>query len=120
MAHERDKAMLRQSLGEEQKAVRDYGKRAAQATSPKTKAALRHARGEEQEHAKLFSGALRYLGHFTKPDVLKAGHNTLMADTMREFGAGTLHSGSKLGPKVTSRKQAIAIGLNQEREAGLR
>lgn len=38
--------------------------------------------------------------------------------TMHEFKAGTLHSGSKRGPKVTSRKQAIAIGLNQDRKAG--
>lgn len=38
--------------------------------------------------------------------------------TMREFKAGSLHSGSKKGPKVTSRKQAIAIGLSQARKAG--
>lgn len=41
-----------------------------------------------------------------------------MADTMGEFKAGTLHSGSKKGPEVTSRKQAIAIGLSQMRRAG--
>jgi hypothetical protein len=35
---------------------------------------------------------------------------------MTEFGAGTLHSGSKKGPEVTSRKQAIAIALS---EAGM-
>ena len=29
-----------------------------------------------------------------------------------EFKRGQLHSGSKRGPKVTSRKQAIAIALN--------
>lgn len=38
--------------------------------------------------------------------------------TMEEYKAGTLHSGSKTGPKVKSRKQAIAIGLAQERRAG--
>lgn len=32
---------------------------------------------------------------------------------MDEFKAGGLHSGSKTGPKVKSRKQAIAIALNQ-------
>lgn len=41
-----------------------------------------------------------------------------MEGTMREYKRGTLHSGSKKGPKVTSRKQAIAIGLSQERRAG--
>lgn len=40
-----------------------------------------------------------------------------MKKTMREFKKGTLHSGSKTGPKVTSRKQAIAIGMSQQRKA---
>lgn len=35
---------------------------------------------------------------------------------MEKFKAGTLHSGSKRGPKVTNRKQAIAIALS---EAGM-
>ena len=35
-----------------------------------------------------------------------------MKNTMAEWKKGTLHSGSKTGPKVTSQKQAIAIGLN--------
>ena len=38
--------------------------------------------------------------------------------TMHEYKAGTLRSGSKKGPKVGSRKQAIAIGLSQERKMG--
>lgn len=37
-----------------------------------------------------------------------------MKATMDEFKKGSLHSGSKTGPKVTSRKQAIAIGLNSK------
>lgn len=39
-----------------------------------------------------------------------------MAKTMHEWKKGTLHSGSKKGPKVKSRKQAIAIGLSQQRK----
>lgn len=35
---------------------------------------------------------------------------------MKEYKKGKLHSGSKKGPKVKSRKQAIAIALS---EAGL-
>jgi hypothetical protein len=35
---------------------------------------------------------------------------------MHEFGEGKLHSGSKHGPQVTSRKQAIAIAMS---EAGM-
>ena len=38
--------------------------------------------------------------------------------TMSEFKRGTLHSGSKKGPKVRSRKQAIAIMLSQKRKEG--
>ncbi len=41
-----------------------------------------------------------------------------MKKTMHEFKHGALHSGSKHGPVVTSRKQAIAIGLSEAREAG--
>lgn len=41
-----------------------------------------------------------------------------MKATMHEFKHGNLHSGSKKGPKVTSRKQAIAIGLSEQRKAG--
>lgn len=36
-----------------------------------------------------------------------------VAKVMREFKKGKLHSGSKKGPKVKSRKQAVAIALNQ-------
>ena len=41
-----------------------------------------------------------------------------MAATMREFKKGKLHSGSKKGPRVKSRKQAIAIGLSEMRQSG--
>jgi hypothetical protein len=37
-----------------------------------------------------------------------------MEKTMGEFKRGTLHSGSKTGPIVKSREQAIAIGMNNE------
>lgn len=36
---------------------------------------------------------------------------------MGEFKRGTLHSGSKKGPKVKSRKQAIAIAMSEQRQA---
>lgn len=39
----------------------------------------------------------------------------VMHTEMSKFKQGTLHSGSKSGPKVTNRKQAIAIGLNEAR-----
>lgn len=36
--------------------------------------------------------------------------------TMEEFKEGKLRSGSKKGPRVRSRKQAIAIGLSEDRK----
>jgi hypothetical protein len=36
---------------------------------------------------------------------------------MGEFKRGTLHSGSKKGPVVKSRKQAVAIALSEQRRA---
>ena len=41
-----------------------------------------------------------------------------MHKVMHEFKHGTLHSGSKHGPKVKSRKQAIAIGISEARKHG--
>jgi len=37
---------------------------------------------------------------------------------MREFAEGKLHSGSKQGPVVTSRKQALAIGISEAQKNG--
>lgn len=37
---------------------------------------------------------------------------------MSEYKSGQLHSGSKKGPEVTSRKQAVAIALSEARKAG--
>ena len=36
---------------------------------------------------------------------------------MHEYKEGNLHSGSKKGPKVTSRKQAVAIAYSTQRES---
>ena len=40
-----------------------------------------------------------------------------VAKVMHEWGQGTLHSGSKAGPKVTNQKQAVAIALSEQRKA---
>ena len=42
----------------------------------------------------------------------KAGKARKVASVMREFKNHTLNSGTKRGPKVKSRKQAIAIALS--------
>ena len=44
------------------------------------------------------------------------GGQAKVSKVMKEFGKGKLHSGSKKGPVVKSRKQAIAIALS---EAGM-
>ena len=41
-----------------------------------------------------------------------------MAGVMDEFAHGGLHSGSSSGPRVVNRKQAIAIGLSEQRKMG--
>jgi len=41
-----------------------------------------------------------------------------MRKVMHEFKAGKLHSGSKKGPRVKDRKQAIAIGFSERRRYG--
>jgi hypothetical protein len=49
-------------------------------------------------------------------DMKKTKTEAKISKVMREYGAGKLHSGSKKGPAVTSKKQAIAIALS---EAGM-
>lgn len=46
----------------------------------------------------------------------KAASAKKVGKVMHEYKTGTLHSGSKTGPMVKSRKQAVAIALS---EAGM-
>jgi Family of unknown function (DUF6496) len=43
----------------------------------------------------------------------KSAKKARMKAEMDKFKSGELHSGSKTGPKVKSREQAIAIGLSE-------
>lgn len=43
--------------------------------------------------------------------------NAKVHTVMSEFKRGTLHSGSKKGPKVTSRDQAVAIAMSEAGKA---
>lgn len=47
----------------------------------------------------------------------KAG-TAKVGKVMGEFKSGDLHSGAKAGPKVSSRKQAIAIAMSEARNVG--
>lgn len=40
-----------------------------------------------------------------------------IVQTMREWKAGKLHSGSKKGPIIRSQKQAVAVALSKARKA---
>lgn len=48
----------------------------------------------------------------------KVNDNKKIKKVMKEFEHGSLHSGSKQGPVVSNRKQAIAIALSEARKAG--
>ena len=54
----------------------------------------------------------------SKTPATKAGKRAAVKGIMDEWKSGDLHSGSKTGPKVTSRKQAIAIMLSERRKEG--
>lgn len=40
-----------------------------------------------------------------------------ISKVMSEYSAGELHSGSKKGPVVKSKKQAVAIALSEQRKS---
>lgn len=46
----------------------------------------------------------------------KAARKAKITKVMREFKDNELHSGSKTGPKVTKRDQAIAIALSEAKK----
>ena len=52
-----------------------------------------------------------------KHEVAEGKKEMKIEKVMREYKKGQLHSGSKKGPKVTSRKQAVAIALSEGRKA---
>jgi hypothetical protein len=87
---------------------------------------------ESAKYEKLEKRSLKSMKQGGSEKELRQGHNDggklpypkgpkaegKIEKTMHEFKAGGLHSGSKKGPKVTNRKQAIAISLSQARKAG--
>lgn len=60
----------------------------------------------------------------TKKSSTKANTKTTgkrkVEKVMREYKHGALHSGSKSGPAVKNRKQAVAIALSEARKSGAR
>lgn len=58
------------------------------------------------------------LAHALKPKAKKGKGKNKVAKVMEEYKSGALHSGSKKGPVVKNKKQAIAIALSEARKAG--
>lgn len=52
-----------------------------------------------------------------KKPTTKAGKKAAVKTVMDEWKSGSLHSGSKKGPKVKSQKQAVAIALSESGQA---
>lgn len=48
-----------------------------------------------------------------KKNASKSAKKARVKEEMHKFKTGTLHSGSKSGPIVKSRKQAIAIAMSE-------
>lgn len=61
-------------------------------------------------------GAHKY--HEPEKKESRRGGEKKVEKVMHEFKHGELHSGSKEGPKVKNRKQAVSIALSEERKAG--
>ncbi len=93
------------------------------------KKVLRHLKGdiktfkkeavEDKELMKSIKGSMKK----EKPKKKEKKHNpktkyakNKIEKVMHEFKEGDLHSGSKKGPKVKSRKQAVAIALSEARK----
>jgi hypothetical protein len=51
-----------------------------------------------------------------KSKKLTTAQQAKVQKVLHEFKGGNLHTGSKKGPKVTDRRQAIAIALTQARQ----
>ncbi len=58
---------------------------------------------------------------FKKAEKIKKSNKkkeSKISKVMKEYKEGDLHSGSKKGPMVSNRKQAVAIALSEARKAG--
>ena len=92
------------------------GKKSSGKKDPKKKMVISHLKGDIQTFKKEASED-RELIHKLKRDP-QPKRRAKVERVMEEFKERKLHSSSKKGPKVTSRKQAISIALSEARKAG--
>lgn len=84
--------------------------------APAPKADMLYSKKEVNAKNLLRDGKAPALPHAKGSVNMAKGGAAKVGKVMREFKAGELHSGSKSGPVVKSRKQAIAIGLSEARK----
>lgn len=73
---------------------------------------------EKMEHHKKMRDHHKEKMHELKKKHAKPKKDGKVEKVLHEFKEGSLHSGSKKGPKVKSRKQAVAIALSEARKYG--
>lgn len=75
----------------------------------------REKHGEMMPHESMGASSPKPRMHKKKHMKKKSASSKKMHKVMKEYKEGKLHSGSKKGPKVSSRKQAIAIAYSEAR-----
>lgn len=87
-------------------------KTSSKSSSPKRKS-LPKGKASSAQESRAGKKAVRVL----RKDIKAGKGERKVEKVMHEWKEGALHSGSKRGPKVKSRKQAIAIALSEARRA---
>lgn len=87
------------------------------AASPAPKSDMLYSKKENTAKTLLADGKGAPMPHARGSVNMAKGGMSKVGKVMDEYKAGELHSGSKNGPMVTNRKQAIAIGMSEARKA---
>lgn len=72
----------------------------------------------KKKHDKELMKSIKEAHKAHSPASKKKMKHSKVEKVMHEYKEGDLHSGSKKGPKVKSKKQAVAIALSEARKAG--
>lgn len=83
----------------------------------KDKKLMKSIKDAHKDAKKRESKAGKKAAKVLKKDIKLGKKEGKVEKVMHEYKTGKLHSGSKKGPKVTSKKQAIAIALSEGRKA---
>lgn len=87
------------------------------AASPAPKSDMLYSKKENTAKTLLADGKGAPMPHARGSVNMAKGGMSKVGKVMDEYKAGELHSGSKTGPMVTNRKQAVAIGMSEARKA---